>query len=171
MQLHFTRIPYAVTLPDGELADENYIGHAPLVCEFCGVQMVQEIEADDTLHYRHVLTGHNAFARASSCKYRHSPAGGQQPYHALKPLITQPPFRNGLNTHFDNEQQYATGAASCASTGITATNNVLAAMTGPAHWKPDVPTGSESTIPQLHSCLAALSLWALLRAVKKENQK
>lgn len=86
MQLHFTRIPYAVTLPDGELADENYIGHAPLVCEFCGVQMVQEIEADDTLHYRHVLTGHNAFARASSCKYRHSPAGGQQPYHALKPL-------------------------------------------------------------------------------------
>lgn len=86
MQLHFTRIPYAVTLPDGELADENYIGHAPLVCEFCGVQMVQEIEADNTLHYRHVLTGHNAFARASSCKNRHSPAGGQQSYHTLKPL-------------------------------------------------------------------------------------
>lgn len=86
MQLHFTRIPYAVTLPDGELADENYIGQAPLVCEFCGVQMVQAIEADNTLHYRHVLTGHNAFARASSCKYRHSPAGGQQSYHTMKPL-------------------------------------------------------------------------------------
>lgn len=28
MQLHFTRIPYAVTLPDGELADENYIGRS-----------------------------------------------------------------------------------------------------------------------------------------------
>lgn len=92
MQLHFTRIPYAVTLPDGELADENYIGHAPLVCEFCGVQMVQEIEADNTLHYRHVLTGHNAFARASNCKYRHSPAGGQQSYHALKPLDYSAPI-------------------------------------------------------------------------------
>ena len=85
MQLHFTCIPYAVTLPDGELADENYIGHAPLVCEFCGVQMVQEIEADNTVHYRHVLMGHNAFARASNCKYRHNPAGGQQSYHTLKP--------------------------------------------------------------------------------------
>lgn len=86
MQLHFIKIPYAVTLPDGELVDDNYTGHAPLVCEFCGVQMVQEIEADNTVHYRHVLTGQNAFARASSCKYRHSPADGQQSYHALKPL-------------------------------------------------------------------------------------
>lgn len=92
MQLHFTRIPYAVTLPDGELADENYIGHAPLVCEFCGVQMVQEIEADNTVHYRHVLMGHNAFARASNCKYRHNPAGGQQSYHALKPLDYSAPI-------------------------------------------------------------------------------
>lgn len=73
MQLHFTRSPYAVTLPDGELSDVVFVGRAPLVCEFCSVQTVQEIEADNTLHYRHVLTGHNAFARASSCKYRHSP--------------------------------------------------------------------------------------------------
>ena len=91
MQLSFINIPYAVALPDGELVDENYIGHAPLVCEFCGVQMVQEIESDNTLYYRHVLTGENAIARAKACKYRHNPAGGQQPYHALKPLDYRAP--------------------------------------------------------------------------------
>lgn len=91
MQLSFIKIPYAVALPDGELVDENYIGHAPLVCEFCGVQMVQEIESDNTLYYRHVLTGENAIAKAKACKYRHNPAGGQQPYHALKPLYYRAP--------------------------------------------------------------------------------
>ena len=91
MQLSFIKIPYAVALPDGELVDENYIGHAPLVCEFCSVQMVQEIESDNTLYYRHVLTGENAIAKAKACKYRHHPAGGQQPYHALKPLDYRAP--------------------------------------------------------------------------------
>lgn len=90
MLLHFIKIPYAVVLPDGELVDDNYTGHAPLVCEFCGVQLVQEIEADNTLYYRHVLTGHNAIARASTCKYRHNSTGGVQPYHALRPLDNQP---------------------------------------------------------------------------------
>lgn len=84
MQLHFINIPYAVTLPDGELVDDSYLGHDPLICEFCGVSMTIRIEPDGAQYYQHVLTGTNAIAKASQCIYRHDPDGGQQRYHTLK---------------------------------------------------------------------------------------
>lgn len=71
MTLFFTRIPYAVTLTDGELVDENYSGHDPLVCEFCGVPMERIIGPDDSQHYQHVLHGQSAAIKAMHCKYRH----------------------------------------------------------------------------------------------------
>ncbi|MDT8700998.1 putative zinc ribbon protein [Kluyvera ascorbata] len=85
MTLFFTSIPYAVTLTDGELVDENYSGHDPLVCEFCGVPMERIIGPDDSQHYQHVLHGQSAAIKAMHCKYRHYPTGGSQPYQTLKP--------------------------------------------------------------------------------------
>ncbi|MGK3125115.1 hypothetical protein ACCY16_13355 [Candidatus Pantoea formicae] len=85
MTLFFTRIPYAVTLTDGELVDENYSGHDPLVCEFCGVPMERIIGPDDSQYYQHVLHGQPAVIKAMHCKYRHDQTGGSQPYQKLKP--------------------------------------------------------------------------------------
>lgn len=85
MQLHFTNIPYAVTLPDGEIVDINYSGHSSLVCEFCGVYVSLVTRPDGTKSYDHRLTNHAVICHASTCKYRHLLLGDWQPYHALKP--------------------------------------------------------------------------------------
>ena len=92
MTLFFTRIPYAVTLTDGELVDEHYSGHDPLVCEYCGIPMERIIGPDDSQHYLHVLHGEFAAIKAMHCKYRHYPTGGLQPYQPLKPLGESPPI-------------------------------------------------------------------------------
>ncbi|EBH8948073.1 hypothetical protein OD218_002021 [Salmonella enterica] len=92
MTLFFTRIPYAVTLPDGELVDENYTGHDPLVCEFCGVKMEAVIEPDNSQHYRHVLSGDFATIKAMNCRYRQQQKEGRKDYSELKTSGELPPI-------------------------------------------------------------------------------
>lgn len=46
MTLFFTRIPYAVTQPNGKWVDEHDTGHEPLICEYCGVRMESVIEPE-----------------------------------------------------------------------------------------------------------------------------
>ena len=79
MTLFFTRIPYAVTLTDGELVDENYSGHDPLVCEFCGVPMERIIGPDDSQHYQHVLHGQSAAIKPCTVSIDIIPLEGYSP--------------------------------------------------------------------------------------------
>lgn len=66
----FTKIPYAVTQSDGELVDENYAGHSPLICEFCGVSLVLVTSTDGARHYQHILSDPLAAIVVLTCLYR-----------------------------------------------------------------------------------------------------
>lgn len=130
MQMLFTRIPYAVTLSEGELVDTDYTGSAVLVCKFCGIRVSLATGPDGTKGYKHWLTSSVATCRASTCKYRHFLIGGWQPYHALKPLghaMGVPArARNGCL----RPSLSVNGVASCAITGITAANSASTVVTG-----------------------------------------
>lgn len=63
MQLHFINIPYSVILPNGELVEDRYLGHNPLVYEFCEVSMNIWIVPNGAQYYEHVLPGANALPK------------------------------------------------------------------------------------------------------------
>ncbi|ENY4946567.1 hypothetical protein ACEZSF_001448 [Escherichia coli] len=73
--MRFTKIPYAVTLPDGELVDENYTGNSPLVCEFCGVSLVLVTGTDGAKYYQHILSAPLATTVVLTCSYRANSPG------------------------------------------------------------------------------------------------
>lgn len=77
----FMKIPYAVTLPDGELVDGNYAGCSPLVCEFCGVSLALVTGTDGARYYQHILSDPLSATVALTCPYRTNSPGGSRRTH------------------------------------------------------------------------------------------